>query len=130
MRTTLALFATALILGAIQLWSPFAGRELDGNALDLVVGFAGLVVFFIATAYGALHGPSARSISLLMWSILSFLFSIAFMTIGGYVPDGERGISINTIAFAVSAGLFVLAIEEGIRGYLESRGGTSTAEVP
>jgi hypothetical protein len=130
MRTTVALFATALILGAIRLWSPFGGRALAGNSLDQGFGFVGLVVLVIATAYGIAHGPSARSITLLIWSIVCFLVSVLVITRGGYVPEAERGISINAIAFALGTALFILAIEEGIRGRMDSRRDPTAAESP
>jgi hypothetical protein len=118
MRTTLALFGTALLLGAVQALSPFGGRGFDGNSLDMVFGYAGLVVFAIGTVYGANHGPVTRSVTLASWSIVILLFAFLEMSLVPFYPPGP---SVGTISLALGVGVMILAIEELLRAYLDAR---------
>ena len=118
MRTTLALFGTALLLGAVQALSPFGGREIDGNSLDMVFGYSGFIVFAIATVYGATHGPATRSVTLASWSIVILLFGFLEMSL---VPSNPLGPSVGTISLALGVAVMILAIEERLRAYVDTR---------
>ena len=118
MRTFLTLIGLSAVLAIVQLDSPFRGLALEGSGLDLAFGLAAVFTFVVATAYGVVHGPATRSVALLLWALVFLVFGTLFLTIGG---PGPRRLSINDVALALAAGLFVLSIEEGIRAVLHWR---------
>ena len=126
MRKFLALIGLSAVLAIVQLISPFHGRGLDGNSLDLVFGFAAVVAFVVATAYGFVHGPATRSAALLLWALVFLVFDTLFLTIGGPRP---RTLSIDDVALALAAGLLILSVEEAIRAVLHWRSGRA-AQAP